>query len=236
MAHTFKPERATVDHVEDEHLPEMPGVPFRLMWHPESWEEKDGVWYPRIKWWRLQSGVNGVKSQAKGGAIQAQAIMEHARGFQVLDPTRTPIIARNEDGQLEESRGYVDKYPAAKGKYIGTVYMTPWDVPEVVGYGQRARVVWKFDAEAFDAWRTMLIAAGIVDLPRQSTLAAIIDVQKRRAERRISEAHDGAPHVQRHVEAQHARVEAMETAAAALVAPEPEPKKRRKTRDRDVSA
>jgi len=92
------------------------------IWHPEAWEEVDGQWLPRIKWWRLRPGVNGVKDRGKMGHIQAEGVMSAGRGFVVLDPVNCPMISRDETGALVESTGYVDTYPAKSGRYIVIAY------------------------------------------------------------------------------------------------------------------
>jgi hypothetical protein len=144
-----------------------------------------------------------------------QVTMEGAHGFQVLDPVKTPVLSRDENGELVESRGYLDRYDA-KGKGLkGTYHATPWDVFDGVrGRGSKAEAVFEWDQEAFDATRKLWLERGLIDRPHSQTLAAAIDVQRARAERRVGEAHDGAPHVQAKVQAEYERLERMEAAAA----------------------
>lgn len=173
---------------------------FLLMHHPMGWEfveqaSGQSEWLPRLKAFRLLSGVNGVKSPKEGGWIHARAEHE-AQGWTFIAP----------DVDVDGVSGYLRSYRGRNGK----IYKDRWTTPHVIGKGRNARVSWTFDQAGYDTWRRGLVRDGHVPPIDPAVREEMSTIQRNRVQRRASDAHDGANPILREAQANRvARLEAM---------------------------
>ena len=217
MSHSFsgQPVKASatkVSSIVDERLPARPTPKFVYCHHPNSWEfHADLGWIPRVKKIPLIPGVNGCRKGPSG----AQPVLTRLRsdGWIVLDEDG-PVVRTGDDGDLVRDNGYLYKWEGTGGP----IYQDAWTRPSVIGVGPSAKVDWtsQYDREGFAAWRAMLRDKGMVPAATPAVLAEACKVQERRSRRRLSEGHDGNPHVQAHVTTEMARLDAMTAGAREL--------------------
>jgi len=213
--HTFQRSKASVSKatISSDLLPGKPIPKFLLVHSPASWEFHPTLlrWLPRIKRQPITPGVNGCKAGRNGHLPLVVSLRE--RGFIVIDDD-AKVIYHDEDGDLVEDHGYMVKYDGQRG----AMYAEIWARPAILGYGRNASTDWssQYDVAGFDLWRASLVDEGLIRQPSPAVLAQVMDRQQSRADRRLKEAHDGAPHIQRHVEGEKATLAAMEVASAEL--------------------
>ena len=213
--------------IDEQRLPVAPNHRFVLVHPPGAFEFKDGRWLPVLKQHNLVPGVNGVKRGSGGWATYFGRLVSD--GCIIVDPLPVGgVVVTDEEGELEEAPGYMIPWPARGRGRKGTHYAMVWATPSVVGRGRNASVQWDFDEAGFDAWRARLLDTGAIPHPKPADVGHKLIIQRKRAERHIKGAHDGAPHVQRKVEAEQGRLVAMETATAALEPVRPKRSTKRK--------
>ena len=201
--------------VTDARLPGRPRPKFIYAHHPMGWEFDGTRYLPRLTRFEIRPGLNGVKKGANGiGPLFARLRTE---GWKVI-PEDCPVLYTDDRGDLVEDTGYLFAWPGQKG----TTHAERWARPALIGAGSSAKVDWtsRYDRKGYDAWRAMLVERGIVDPPQEAVVSQLITVQRRRANRRTSEAHAGNPGVLEHVKGQRAKLEAM-TASQATAAAKP---------------
>ena len=224
--HNFESSKAGAQRatVEEHRLPTRRGkMPRFLFAHsPMSWEfstDRDR-WLPRLKQIPLTPGANGVRA----GRTGHHGLMTRLRadGWTVIDDD-APVVFHGDDGEIVEDTGYMLRYEGTRGP----AYADVWSRPVVFGVGRSSSVDWgsQYDAAGFEAWRALLVDNGTIAAPAPAVLARLIEGQRSRAGRRLSEAHDGNPHVQSIVEDQHKRLADM-TAAAERHSVRPKRKRR----------
>ena len=212
---------------DEQRLPVAPNHRFVLVHPPGSYEFKGGRWLPKVKLHRLMPGVNGVRRGANGWSTYFGRLVSD--GYTIIDPLPVGgVLVTGDDDELEETPGYMIPWPARGRGRKGTHYAMVWAIPTVVGRGRTASVQWDFDEAGFDAWRERLMDTGVLPKPKPADVGQQVVVQRKRAERHIKGAHDGAPHVQAKVEAEQGRLVAMETATAALEPVRPKRNTKRK--------
>ena len=213
--------------IDEQRLPVAPNHRFVLVHPPGAFEVKDGRWLPVLKQHNLVPGVNGVKRGSGGWATYFGRLVSD--GCTIVDPLPVGgVVVTDEEGELEEAPGYMIPWPARGRGRKGTHYAMVWATPAGVGRGRNASVQWDFDEAGFDAWRARLLDTGAIPHPKPADVGHKLIIQRKRAERHIKGAHDGAPHVQRKVEAEQGRLVAMETATAALEPVRPKRSTKRK--------
>ena len=201
--------------INEQRLPVAPNHRFVLVHAPGGYEFKDGRWLPKLKVHRLVPGVNGVRKGAGGWSTYFGRLV--GDGCTIIDPLPADgVLVTGEDGDLEQAPGYMIPWPARGRGRKGTHYAMVWATPTTVGRGRNASVQWDFDEAGFDAWRSRLLETGAIPTPKPADVGQQLIIQRKRAERHIRGAHDGAPHIQAKVEAEQGRLIAMEAATAAL--------------------
>ncbi len=212
MAHNFTSTKVSnkAGTVEDGRLPGRPSPRFIWAHHPDSWEFMDGQWLPRLKKIPLIDGVNGCKKGPNGHIPVLNALRQDR--WVPLDEDGTIKVTDPATGQVIEDKGYLCAWDGQKG----THYSDAWGTPLLIGAGRQLKVDWstEYDHQGFDAWRRWLVDSGTIEPPSPAVEARVIKTQANRAKRRIKEGHDGNPHVQAHVVAEHEKLEAMKATAA----------------------
>jgi|19_taG_2_1085344.scaffolds.fasta_scaffold11979_3 hypothetical protein len=212
--------------LSEERLPEKPNSKFVLAHPPGQYEFVAGQWLPVLKHLVLRPGVNGVVEPEKGGHANYFGRLVRD-GWTIIDPLPAGgVLVADDDGQIEAADGYLIPWPCQRGRMKGTYYSDVWSTPTVLGRGERASVSWHFDRAGWNAWRAQLVGSGKIPAPRPADVGIKIATQRKRSERQIAGAHDGAPHIQAKVEAHQARLTEMEASAAALAPPKPKRRKR----------
>jgi len=186
------------DTPENEVLPWWPEPEFLLMWHPEGWDylvtgtdeetgELTGEWLPQIVKFPFTPGVNGVK---EGGDYHQAKSEYEKQGWVFLDP-HIVILRSNDDGRIVKENGYRQIFNGVRGD----IWTDIWSRPVLMGSGNRKRVDWvaDYDNRGKLEWRRYLVAKEIIPLPDPAVLEHKIKIQSRRASRRASDAHAGAP-------------------------------------------
>lgn len=219
MSHTFESEKtaARTSAVAPNVLPCKRNEPFLLGYHPSSWTFEKGEYVPRLKRFYFEPGVNGVKLAANGrGDPTLMIAAMQARGWVFL--TDEEPVLYQKGGETVRERGYLKRY-RARG---GWVYCTVWDHPSVLGAGREAKVQWGqgFQRDAYWHWRRELCERHGWK-PSPGIISRLVRSAQKRAGRRVAEAHDGAPHIQAHVEAQLKAAKAMQEAGDRVHTPVP---------------
>ena len=209
----------------DSAIAEYPNSKFILAHPPGEYEFDGEQWLPVVKHLALRPGVNGVQSGEGGWSRYFGRLV--GDGWTIIDPMPTGgVLVTGDDGSMEETPGYLIPWACRRGKVKGTHYADVWSTPTAVGGGARASVSWHFDRAGWDAWRLRLMETGALPQPRSVDVQHRIIVQRKRSERHIASAHDGAPHIQAKGEREQGRLAAMEAATAGLQTPKPKRRKR----------
>ena len=215
--HNFKaPQKATSTRVsatiDDTRLPGRPNHKFVYAHHPGSWDYDpvDGF-LPRLTKIPLRAGINGCLPGPRGHFPVLARL--RGEGWTVIDESG-PVKRSDPNGEITDDTGYLMQWDGRNGP----IFQDCWALPSVVGTGPGAVVDWasQYDRDGFRAFRKMLRDTGAVPAAQPAVLSSIVKVQKRRANRRIPEGHDGNPHVQKIMKREMARLQSMETDAAAL--------------------
>ena len=210
--HTFERQKATSKATisTDDRLPGWPRPKFIYAHSPMSWEwsVEHERFLPRLKRINIMPGTSGIRKGAGGHAPMIANLQ--SQGWTVL-PDDMQVIYTDEGGKLAKDTHYMVAYQGRRG----TTYADVWERPVVIGGGASASVDWSslYDVDGFNAWRASLLDSGAVPPPNPAVLAGLVQRQERRAGRRINDAHDGAPHVQRIVEGHQQTLSDMQEAA-----------------------
>jgi len=153
----------------------------------------------------LKPGANGIRKGA-GGHLGAMASLM-GKGWTVLPDDIEVLETDDETGEITSDTGYMVSYKTTSG----TTYLETWARPVVIG--NTTDFDSQYDSEGFDAWRVLLVDKGHVRPPNPAILAQLCGRQEVRASRRIPEAHDGAPHIQKYVEHEQSKLADMQAAA-----------------------
>lgn len=198
-----------VSSVDDARLPGRPSPRFIYAHNPASWDfDAEYGFLPRVQKIPLRVGVNGHRPGPNGHLPVLTGL--RAKGWIPLDEGG-PVKRTGDGGEIEDDTGYLYRWEGTKG----AIYQDCWATPTLVGAGRTARVDWstQYDRAGFRAWRVMLRDSGTVPPITAGVAAGLVKIQERRAARRLNEGHDGNPHVQAHVKAEHATLAAMQAEA-----------------------
>ena len=156
-----------------------PTPKFVFMHHPNMWDlckTADGKHelLPKLIQFQLVPGLNGIRSRRGGGYDTAMAkTIQQENGWVFIDSDTA-----GDGGYLREFDGY-------KGK----IYKDKWSYPRQIGGGSRARVIWEYDLDGYNAWRRSLVEKGTIEKADPSTIDLKIELIQKRIERKSKFSH-----------------------------------------------
>ena len=215
MTHRFtgRPTKATatkVATIAEDRLPGRPEPKFIYAHHPSGWTYTDGVGFlPTLAKIPIRPGVNGCKAGPSGHLPMLNRLS--SEGWIPIDESGPVKITDRRTGKIADAEGYLMRWPGRRG----AIYQDVWAEPTIIGAGSYAECDWstQYDRAGFQAWQVWLRDSGAVPAIQAGVAAQLVKVKTRRAARRVTEGHDGNPHVQALVVAEAAELASMEDAA-----------------------
>ncbi len=196
--------------VEDTALPGRPTPKFVYCHNPSNWSfHTDHGFIPNVTKIQIRPGVNGCKRPPNGHIPMLSRL--RSDGWIPIDESGPIKVTDPESGQIVDDMGYLHQWEGKRGP----IYQDAWSWPTLLGAGSAATCDWssQFDRAGFVAWQVQLRDSGTVPPIGPGIAARLLKVKGRRADRRVADGHDGNPHIQAHVNREHAELEAMKTAA-----------------------
>tara|TARA_R110002124_G_scaffold48723_3_gene143582 strand:+ start:2320 stop:3000 length:681 start_codon:yes stop_codon:yes gene_type:complete len=180
------------------------------MFHPNSWdliEGQDGAeWLPKLRHWTQKAGVNGIRGLRGGEGINETAARARFVDDGWIFITPESVEAWIDNGPNDS--GYLRALDGTRGP----VFVDIWSIPEKIGAGRNAQVVFSRDKEGFDDFRRELLKRGMIPEIQDAVVKMYVKRQRKRAGRRRSQSHN--PVVAAGIDKENVKLEAMKTAKA----------------------